>query len=590
MRKFITTLFVALSLVFLPSISTSYSPPSIGEMAPEIELPNVNGKNLKLSKLRGNIVLVSFWSTWCAACNAIKNPEYRRLYNKYKDYTFENAEGFEIYSIAFDSDKSKWQRRIEEHQLDWPTHVIDQDSYYSLYWFIYNIRSIPSSFLLDETGRVIGANMNYSQLDTELNKRRRARKMQNVLVKGDNNGLPNKSKYNNKHVSPKPPITTPAPTVQTDVYKIQIGVFRNPNLNKFSRLNDLGQLETEPVSKLQRVLLGSFNRSKSRTVLQKVKSRGYRDAFLVKRKGTLNNSSNPPDAIVDVIDEPVSKPPTSIIIPTKPVSGNNDDFNSTYLEKVYKIQLGVFSKVINSKFSRVKPYGKIDVEPTGSGLKRVLLGSFKTSANAKTALQQIRTKGFKDAFLVKREELTTITAEANVKRLRPSWETDMSASSEEDTSTYLALMKLEYPALQGSMIGEIAPEILLRNREGAALPLSALQGKYTLVHFWGSWSGPSRQNHTDLKKIHRDYKDKEFEIYSVAFDQKPDEWTRVLKEDGITNWDVHVIDQDGTKSDFLNMYKVKYLPASFLIDEEGTVIGENLSYEKLRQILDEKLD
>jgi len=589
MRKLVTTLFVVLSLTIFPFYSTSYSPPpSIGEMAPEVELPDLNGKNLKLSQLRGNMVLVSFWSTWCAACNAIKNPEYRRLYNKYKDYTFDNADGFTIYSVAFDSDKSKWQRRIEEQQLDWPTHVIDQDSYYSYYWFIYNIKSIPSSFLLDETGKVIGANMTYSQLDTELNKRRRARKVKNVLVGGDSRDL--KDRRNTHTINPRPTTQpTSQPTIQTEVYKIQIGVFKNPNLNKFNKLSDLGKLETEPVSRLQRVLLGSFTKSQSKTALKQVKSRGYRDAFLVKRQGTAQ--VDPGNVIVDVIDP--QKPPQNTqpeVIPTTPVSGNNDDFNSTYLEKVYKIQLGVFSKVIDSKFKNVKPYGKIDVESTKSGLKKVLIGSFKTSAEATGPLKQIRARGFKDAFLVKREEVMTITAEANVTRYKPTWEHDMSEMGEEDTTSYLALMKLEYPELQGSMVGEIAPEILLRNREGAALPLSALQNKYTLVHFWGSWSGPSRQNHTDLKKIYKDFNGEDFEIYSVGFDEKEDKWKQVIKEDGIQNWKVHVVEPEGTKSDLLNMYKVKYLPALFLIDEEGTVIGENLSYEQLRQVLQEKLD
>lgn len=582
MQKFFTTLFIVLGLAIVPFNSTSYSPPSIGEVAPEVKLPDVNGKELKLSKLRGNIVLVSFWSTWCVSCNVIKNPEYRRLYNRYKDYTFDNADGFTIYSVAFDSDKSKWQRRIEEEQLDWPDHVIDQDSYYSSYWFIYNIRSIPSSFLLDETGRIIGANMTYSQLDTELNKRKRARKVKNVLVGGDRQDRGNETTQ-----TPTPP-TQPisVPSVQTTVYKIQLGVFRNPNLNKFTQLKGLGELETEPTSKtskLHRVLLGTYTKSQSNSVLQQVKAKGYRDAFTVARQVA---GSKPDNVIVDVIDEPISKPdaPTS-----NPLPENENDLNSTYLEKVYKIQLGVFGKYAESKFRHLEPHGKIAVENLNNGLKKVLLGSFKTTAEANVALSKVKPKGFKDAFLVKREELMTITA-ANVRRYKPNWEQDMSATPEEDTTSYLALMKLEYPALQGSMVGEVAPEILLRTKDGAALPLTALQDKYTLVHFWGSWSGPSRQNHTDLKKIYNDFHGKDFEIYSVAFDEKPDKWKQVIKEDGIDDWNIHVLEPQGTKSDLLKMYKVEYLPALFLVDEEGTVIGENLTYEQLRRILEQKLD
>ncbi|MGB0931500.1 MAG: redoxin domain-containing protein, partial [Chitinophagales bacterium] len=492
MQKFFTTLFIVLGLAIVPFTSTSYSPPSIGELAPEVKLPDVNGKELKLSKLRGNIVLVSFWSTWCVSCNVIKNPEYRRLYNRYKDYTFDNADGFTIYSVAFDSDKSKWQRRIEEEQLDWKTHVIDQDSYYSSYWFIYNIRSIPSSFLLDETGRIIGANMSFSQLDNELNKRKRARKVKNVLVGQD------KQNGNNGYVTPTPPTqptSHPNTTVQKTVYKIQLGVFRNPNLGKFTKLKEFGELETErtsPTSKLHRVLLGAFTQSQSNSVLRKIQDKGYRDAYVTTRQITVPAGSQSGNEIVDVIDEPITRPdvPTS-----NPLPENENDLNSTYLEKIYKIQLGVFGRYAESKFSHLKTHGNIAVENLNNGLKKVLLGSFKTTAEANTELSKVKPKGFKDAFLVKREELMTITA-ANVRRYKPNWEQDMSATPEEDTTAYLALMKLEYPALQGSMVGEVAPEILLRTKDGAALPLTALKDKYRLVHFWGSWSGPSRQNHT----------------------------------------------------------------------------------------------
>jgi len=113
----------------------------------------MDGKNLKLSDLQGNFVLVNFSSTWCVACNTIKNPEYVRLYNEFHDGAFGSPQtGFKIMSVAFDSNKDAWSKRIFDANLMWDTHVIDLDSYYSSFWYIYNLRSIPSSYLIDEKG------------------------------------------------------------------------------------------------------------------------------------------------------------------------------------------------------------------------------------------------------------------------------------------------------------------------------------------------------------------------------------------------------------------------------------------------------
>ena len=109
LKQFFSLCLLAM-LVLLP-LNSKVPTVSIGEKAPEIDLNGLNGKALKLSSLQGNLVLVNFWSTWCVACNVIKNPEYVRLYNKYKDFTFDKARSFTLYSVAFDSDKTKWENR-----------------------------------------------------------------------------------------------------------------------------------------------------------------------------------------------------------------------------------------------------------------------------------------------------------------------------------------------------------------------------------------------------------------------------------------------------------------------------------------------
>jgi len=86
--------------------------------APEISFPDVNGKQRRLSDLRGKVVLIDFWASWCGPCRK-ENPNVVRLYKKYKD------KGFEIFSVSLDSDKAAWKQAIERDGLIWPNHVSD---------------------------------------------------------------------------------------------------------------------------------------------------------------------------------------------------------------------------------------------------------------------------------------------------------------------------------------------------------------------------------------------------------------------------------------------------------------------------------
>ena len=595
MRKLFLTSLV-LALLMLP-VKMAFVAPSIGEKAPEVELPDMNGNTLKLSSLKGKLVLLNFWSTWCVACNKVKNPEYVRLWNKYKSATFDNAEEFTLYSVAFDSDKNKWLRRIAEQELSWPNHVVDQDSYYSLYWWVYNIRSIPSSFLLDENGKIIGVNMTYDKLDRELAKRKRGEKSDTppvVVVPPDEPPvvvtppdepppvvvIPPDDETKTEPAppviipdEPQPPVPPvvvipdepepPAPPVVevegSDVYKIQLGVFRTPDLNKFSNLNDLGTLEIEQATtRLKRVLLGSYaTRSQANQTLVVAKNRGYRDAFVRKAKG---KSAPPPP--------PASDP---VVVGVDTDEGTS---KSSVLRTVYKIQLGAFGKVDLSKFGILAHIGQLVTEDAPNGLKRVHLGRFDKKSDALAALPEVKQKGFKGAFIVSREEIEMQTAS-----YMPTSATEYSAPA--SSGSQMELMALNYGALKSSMIGKKAPEISLKNSKKEIISLSDnYRNPITVVYFWASWSGEARRNHTDLNKLWNVYKDSGLGFYSVAFDKKANRWEAVSKEDDI-RWDNQMIDTGGTESDLLRKYKVEYLPALFLVDKNGKVIAENLSYEQL---------
>lgn len=132
-----------------------------GEKAPEIALPNPNGKVMRLSELRGKYVLVDFWASWCGPCRK-ENPNVVKMYDKYR------AKGFEIFSVSLDKDLESWKRAIASDNLKWQYHVSDLKQWDSSVIPLYGIESIPFTILLNPKGEVLAVNLRGAQLEQKL--------------------------------------------------------------------------------------------------------------------------------------------------------------------------------------------------------------------------------------------------------------------------------------------------------------------------------------------------------------------------------------------------------------------------------------
>jgi peroxiredoxin len=132
-----------------------------GKPAVDFTLNNPQGDEVSLSDFRGNVVLISFWASWCPYCR-VANPDLVKVYNKYR------SDGFEVVGVSLDRDLNAWVKGIEEDGLQW-VHVSDLKGWQSGPAAEYAIRSIPQNVLVGTDGTIIGRNLKYTELEEKLN-------------------------------------------------------------------------------------------------------------------------------------------------------------------------------------------------------------------------------------------------------------------------------------------------------------------------------------------------------------------------------------------------------------------------------------
>jgi thiol-disulfide isomerase/thioredoxin len=144
--------------------------------------------------------------------------------------------------------------------------------------------------------------------------------------------------------------------------------------------------------------------------------------------------------------------------------------------------------------------------------------------------------------------------------------------------------------LRATAIGTAAPDINLASPDGKPVSLKSLRGKYVLVDFWASWCGPCRQENPNVVKAYNQYKDKGkgFTVYSVSLDDDKARWTQAITADGLA-WPNHVSDLKKWNNAAAAAYGVQSIPASFLLDPDGKIIGKNLRGPALEAKLAEVL-
>ncbi len=132
-----------------------------GYKAPEVALPTANGDTIRLSSLKGKVVLLDFWASWCGPCR-ISNKGLVKLYPKYKD------KGFEILAVSLDEDVDDWQKAVKKDKVSW-LQVIDKGGWESGTVNQWRIVAIPTSYLINKDGVLVAMDLEGKNLEKALN-------------------------------------------------------------------------------------------------------------------------------------------------------------------------------------------------------------------------------------------------------------------------------------------------------------------------------------------------------------------------------------------------------------------------------------
>ena len=153
--------FVGYKIYILPKFDS-------GEKVPGFTAELIDGKSFSLDDLNGSYVLLDFWGSWCGPCR-YESPALVHLHKNYSGKKYIDAKGFEIVSVAIETNEIRWKSAIKADKLDWPHHIVQLDRFNGEIATQYGVKEIPTKYLLDKSGSVLMVNPSFEEIKSFLN-------------------------------------------------------------------------------------------------------------------------------------------------------------------------------------------------------------------------------------------------------------------------------------------------------------------------------------------------------------------------------------------------------------------------------------
>jgi thiol-disulfide isomerase/thioredoxin len=134
-----------------------------GQQAPDFSSTLISGERFSLSDLRDNYILLDFWGSWCGPCR-VENPHLVELYNEFHNQSFNNAENFEIVSVAIETNEARWRHAIIRDKLSWKYHLGEFQRFKSPIAQMYGVREVPTKYLIGPEGNIIAVNPDFKTI------------------------------------------------------------------------------------------------------------------------------------------------------------------------------------------------------------------------------------------------------------------------------------------------------------------------------------------------------------------------------------------------------------------------------------------